>query len=277
VSPWIKESEMAEMRPISYQSRDGLTIHGYITLPKNVAPKNLPAVILPHGGPWSRNSWGYSAEVQFLANRGYAVLQMNFRGSTGYGRKFWEASFKQWGRAMQDDVTDGVRWLIKQGIADPRRIGIYGASFGGYVALVGLSSTPDLYACAVDYAGVSNLFTLLKSIPAYWKPYLDMYYEMVGHPERDEALLREVSPVFHADRIKAPLLIAQGANDPRVNRNESDQMVAALKARGINVIYIVKDNEGHGFSNEENRFSFYRAMEEFLAKHLGGRLELSKH
>jgi dipeptidyl aminopeptidase/acylaminoacyl peptidase len=277
VSPWIRESELAEMRPISYQSRDGLTIHGYLTLPKNVAPKNLPVVVYPHGGPWSRNSWGYNAEVQFLANRGYAVLQMNFRGSTGYGRKFWAASFKQWGRAMQDDVTDGVRWLIRQSIADPRRIGIYGASFGGYVALVGLSSTPDLYACGVDYVGVSNLFTFMKSMPAHWTPYLAMIYEMVGDPERDEALLREVSPVFHADQIKAPLLVAQGANDPRVNRNESDQMVAALKARGIDVPYIVKDNEGHGFSNEENRFSFYHAMEEFLAKYLGGRLELSKN
>lgn len=272
VSPWIRESDLAEMKPISYQSRDGLTINGYLTLPKHIAVKRLPVVVYPHGGPWSRNSWGYNADVQFLANRGYAVLQMNYRGSTGYGREFWTASFKQWGRAMQDDVTDGVRWLIKQGIADPRRIGIYGASYGGYVALVGLSSTPDLYACGVDYVGVSNLFTFMKSIPAHWKPYLDMIYEMVGHPERDEALLREVSPVFHADRIKAPLLIAQGANDPRVNRNESDQMVAALKARGIDVPYIVKDNEGHGFSNEENRFSFYRAMEEFLAKHLGGRL-----
>jgi dipeptidyl aminopeptidase/acylaminoacyl peptidase len=276
VSPWIKEDEMAEMKPITYQTRDGLTIHGYLTLPKGVTPKNLPVVVNPHGGPWFRDSWGFNPEVQFLANRGYAVLQVNFRGSTGYGRKFWEASFKQWGKTMQNDITDGVQWLIKQGVADPKRVGIYGGSYGGYATLAALTFTPDLYACGVDYVGVSNLFTFMKSIPPYWKPFLEMLYEMVGNPEKDQALLRETSPVFHVDKIKAPLLIAQGANDPRVNKNESDQIVAALKAKGIEVPYIVKDNEGHGFSNEENRFDFYRAMEEFLAKHLGGRVEPRK-
>ena len=273
VSPWLNDQDLVPMKPVTYQSRDGLTIHGYLTLPKGVPARNLPVVVNPHGGPWARDVWGYNPEVQFLANRGYAVLQMNFRGSNGYGRKFWEASFKQWGKAMQDDITDGVQWLIKQGIADPKRIGIYGGSYGGYATLAGVTFTPDLYAAAVDYVGVSNIFTFIESFPPYWKPYLEMVYEMVGHPEKDKDLLTAASPVFHSKNIKVPLLIVQGANDPRVKKAESDQMVAALKARGIEVPYIVKDNEGHGFSNEENRFEFYRAMEEFLGKHLGGRVE----
>ena len=273
ISPWLNEQDLAPMKPIKYQSRDGLTINGYLTLPKGMPARNLPVVVNPHGGPWYRDTWGFNPEVQFLANRGYAVLQVNFRGSTGYGRKFWEASFKQWGKTMQDDVTDGVQWLIKQGIADPKRIGIYGGSYGGYATLAGLVYTPDLYAVGVDYVGVSNIFTFLKAIPPYWKPYLAMLYEMIGDPEKDKDLLTAASPVFHSDKIKVPLLIAQGANDPRVNKGESDQMVEALKKRGIEVPYIVKANEGHGFSNEENRFDFYRAMEEFLGKHLGGRVE----
>ena len=272
VSPWLKEEELADMKPIKYQSRDGLTIHGYLTLPKGVEPKNLPVVVNPHGGPWYRDRYGFNPEVQFLANRGYAVLQMNFRGSTGYGRKFWEASFKKWGKEMQNDITDGVHWLIKQGIADRKRIGIYGGSYGGYAVLAGLAFTPDVYACGVDYVGVSNIFTLLQSIPPYWELGREMFYAMVGHPEKEKELLRAASPVFHADKIKAPLFIAQGANDPRVKKAESDQMVAALKKRGINVPYMVKNNEGHGFHNQENRFDFYRAMEKFLAKHLHGKV-----
>jgi len=273
ISAWLNEQDLAPMKPIKYQSRDGLTINGYLTLPKGMPARNLPVIVNPHGGPWFRDTWGYNPEVQFLANRGYAVLQMNFRGSTGYGRKFWEASFKQWGKAMQDDITDGVQWLIKQGIADPKRIGIYGGSYGGYATLAGLVFTPDLYAVGIDYVGVSNLFTFIKAFPPYWKPYLEMIYEMVGNPESEKDLLTAASPVFHSDKIKVPLLIAQGANDPRVNKGESDQMVEALKKRGIEVPYIVKNNEGHGFSNQENRFDFYRAMEEFLGKHLGGRVE----
>lgn len=272
-SPWIKEEEMAEMKPITYTSRDGLTIHGYLSLPKGLKPKNLPVVVNPHGGPWYRDSWGFNPEVQFLTNRGYAVLQMNFRTSTGYGREFWEAGFKQWGLAIQDDITDGVKWLIDEGIADPKRVGIYGGSFGGYCTLAGLTFTPDLYACGVDYVGVSNIFSWMKAIPAYWKPLRDMFYEMIGDPEKDKELLEKASPFFHADKIKAPLFIAQGANDPRVPKAESDQVVEALKKRGIDVPYMVKENEGHGFRNEENRFDFYRAMETFLGKHLGGRVE----
>jgi dipeptidyl aminopeptidase/acylaminoacyl peptidase len=268
ISPWLPESELADMQPVKYTSRDGLAINGYLTLPKGVAAKNLKVVVNPHGGPWARDQWRFNPEVQFLANRGYAVLQMNFRGSTGYGRQFWEASFKQWGKTMQDDVTDGAQWLVKEGIADPKRIAIYGGSYGGYTTLAGIAFTPDLYAAAVDYVGVSNLFTFLNTIPPYWKPYLEMFREMVGDPVKDKELLTSASPVFHADKIKTPLFVAQGAKDPRVNLAESDQMVEALKKRGIAVEYMVKDNEGHGFRNEENRFEFYEAMEKFLGKHI---------
>ncbi|MCX6185870.1 MAG: S9 family peptidase [Bacteroidetes bacterium] len=272
-APWLHEDELCEMKPIIYKSKDGLTIHGYLTLPKGIDTKNLPVIINPHGGPWARDEWGWNPEVQFLANRGYAVLQMNFRGSTGYGRKFWEASFKQWGLTMQQDISDGVEYLVREGIADPKRVAIYGASYGGYATLSGITSTPDLYACAVDYVGVSNLFTFMETIPPYWKPFLNMMYEMVGDPKKDSALMRAASPVYFVDKIKCPLFIAQGANDPRVNKAESDQVVEALKKRGIQVEYMVKDDEGHGFGNEENQFDFYGAMEKFLANHLGGRVE----
>ena len=273
VSPWIDENEMSNQLPIAYKSRDGLKINGYLTLPKGYNmenAKNLPVVINPHGGPWARDSWGFNPEIQFLANRGYAVLQMNFRGSTGYGRKFFESSFKKWGREMQDDITDGTQWLIDKGIADSTRIAIYGGSYGGYATLMGLVKEPKMYAAGVDYVGVSNMFTFMKTIPPYWEPMLEMMYEMVGDVEKDSAMLREVSPVFHVDKIKAPLFIAQGANDPRVNVDESDQMVKAMKEKGIDVEYLVKKDEGHGFRNEENRFEFYRAMEKFL------NLQLSK-
>ena len=272
VAPWLDENNMAEMQCVEYQSRDGLNIEAYLTLPKGYTLKNakqLPVIIHPHGGPWARDTWGFNPEVQFLANRGFAVFQMNFRGSIGFGKKFWELSFKQWGKTMQDDITDGVNWLIKKGIADPKRIAIYGASYGGYATLAGLTFTPDLYACGVDYVGVSNLFTFLQTIPPYWKPGLDMFHEQVGDPVADKELLESSSPVFHVDKIKVPLFIAQGANDPRVNKDESDQMVKALKARGVQVEYMVKDNEGHGFHNEENRFEFYGAMEKFLQQHIG--------
>jgi dipeptidyl aminopeptidase/acylaminoacyl peptidase len=270
ISPWLQPAQMAPMQPVRYAARDGLEIPAYLTLPVGRPAKNLPCVVNPHGGPWARDSWGFNPEIQFLANRGYCVLQMNFRGSTGFGRAFWEASFKQWGLAMQDDVTDGVQWLVKQGIADPKRIAIYGGSYGGYAALSGVTKTPELYAAAIDYVGVSNLFTFMSTIPPYWEPFRQQMYAMVGNPEdpADKARLTATSPALNADKIRTPLLVAQGARDPRVNKAESDQIVAALRGRGVDVEYIVKDNEGHGFANEENRFEFYAAMERFLAKHL---------
>jgi dipeptidyl aminopeptidase/acylaminoacyl peptidase len=268
---------MAEMKPISYTSRDGLKINGYLTLPIGMEAKNLPVVINPHGGPWARDNWGYNPEVQLLANRGYAVLQMNFRGSTGYGKEFWESSFKKWGQEMQNDITDGVKWLIDEGIADPDRVAIYGGSYGGYATLAGITNTPDLYAAAVDYVGVSNLFTFMETIPPYWEPYKKMLYEMVGDPStKDSIMMKANSPVFHVDKIKAALFIAQGANDPRVVQAESDQMVEALKKNGVTVQYMLKENEGHGFRNEENRFDFYNAMTDFLDKNMKDKPEKIK-
>ncbi len=275
LSPWINSSHMAEMKPITYTSRDGLTINGYLTLPVGIIPKDLPVVINPHGGPWARDNWGFNSEVQLLANRGYAVLQMNFRGSTGYGRAFWESSFKKWGQEMQNDVTDGARWLIDEGIADPKRIAIYGGSYGGYATLAGITNTPDLYAAAVDYVGVSNLFTFMETIPPYWEPYKKMLYEMVGDPKtKDSVMMKANSPVFHVDKIQAALFIAQGANDPRVVQAESDQMVEALREKGVVVEYMLKKNEGHGFRNEENRFDFYNGMVGFLDAHLKEKIKM---
>ncbi|WP_438447701.1 S9 family peptidase [Gorillibacterium sp. sgz5001074] len=268
VAPWLDESKLAEMKPITYKSRDGLTIHGYLTLPKGKDPKNLPVIVNPHGGPWARDSWGFNPEAQFLASRGYAVLQMNFRGSTGYGKEFMFLGNKQWGKNMQNDISDGVQWLIQEGIADPNRVAIYGASYGGYATLAGLTFTPELYAAGVDYVGPSSLFTLLNSLPPYWESEKQKMYEMVGDPVKDKALLEDISPLFHADRIEDPLFVAQGANDPRVNKAESDQMVQALRSRGVDVPYMVKANEGHGFANTENQLDFYRMLEKFLARHL---------
>ncbi len=268
VSPWLDEKEMAPLEPITYRSRDGLVIEGYLTQPVAGNDARVPMVVIPHGGPWHRDTWGFDPEVQFLANRGYAVLRMNFRGSTGYGRKFKEAGYGQWGLTMQNDVTDGVAWAVESGIADPGQIAIYGGSYGGYAALSGLTQTPELYACGVSYCGVSNIFTWIAAIPDYWKPLLGMIHEMVGDPENDAERLKETSPFFHADRIRVPLLVAQGANDPRVRKEESDQMVSALRERGVEVEYLVKDDEGHGFHNEENVFDFYRALESFLERHL---------
>ncbi|MCP3981270.1 MAG: S9 family peptidase [bacterium] len=271
LSPWLDEEKMSPVKPIEYTSRDGLKIRGYLTVPAGREAQNLPLIVNPHGGPWARDSWGFNPEVQFLASRGYGVLQMNFRSSAGFGRSFLEAGFGQWGLTMQDDISDGVAWAVEQGIADPQRVAIYGGSYGGYATLSGLTKTPELYACGISYVGVSNIFSWIEAIPPYWKPYLEMIHEMVGDPERDEKRLRETSPFFNVDRIQAPLFVAQGANDPRVRKQESDQIVEALRTRDVHVDYLVKDNEGHGFSNEENRFEFYRAMEAFLDRHIGAR------
>ncbi|WP_207426582.1 S9 family peptidase [Pedobacter sp. SYSU D00535] len=268
VNSSIQEEEMCKMEPLSFKSRDGKVIHGYLTLPLNGTAKNLPVVVLPHGGPSNRNSWGFSAEVQFLANRGYAVFQINYRGSDGYGKQFWISGFKKWGTDMQNDITDGVKWLISEGVANPKKIAIYGSGFGGFSAMHGLCFQPDLYVCGASQSGYLNLFTYLKAVPPYYKPILQMYYEMVGNPEKDMDYLRAVSPVFHADKIKAPVLIAQDAKDPRVKVNETNQFVKELKKRQIPVTYIVKEKERYTLRNPENRIDFYRQLEDFLEKNL---------
>jgi dipeptidyl aminopeptidase/acylaminoacyl peptidase len=275
--PDLPSENLAEMKPVTYTSRDGLTIPAYLTLPKGVPAKNLPVIINPHGGPWARDVWGYNPYAQFLANRGYAVLQPNFRASTGYGKKFLNAGNHEWGTgAMQNDLTDGVQYLIKQGIADPKRVCIFGGSYGGYATLAGVTYTPDLYACAIPYCAPSNLVTLIESFPAYWKPFLKgSWYMRVGDPENeaDRADLIARSPLFKADQIKCPLLVVHGANDPRVKKTESDQIVAALRDKGKPVEYIVAPDEGHGFRSADNRMALAVAMEKFLAKYLGGRAQ----
>ena len=268
--PVLTEYKLAKMEPVSYESRDGLTIHGYITYPPGVEHKDLPMVLVVHGGPYYRDVWGYNAEAQMFANRGYACFQINFRGSTGYGKEFLNAGDKEWGRNMHNDLIDGVNWAIEQGIADPERIGIYGGSYGGYAALVGATFTPDVFACAVSAMGPSNLITFIETIPPYWTPLLDLMKKRVGDPETEKEFLESRSPLFKVDQIKIPMLIAQGANDPRVNKAESDQIVAAMEEKGIPHEYLVYDDEGHGFLKEENRIHFYAAVEEFLADNLGG-------
>jgi dipeptidyl aminopeptidase/acylaminoacyl peptidase len=271
--PRLADYALAGMRPIQFTSRDGLEIHGYLTLPPGVAPRALPMVLNVHGGPWARDTWGYDPEAQWLANRGYAVLQVNFRGSTGYGKRFLNAGDKEWGGRMHDDLVDGVRWAIEQGVADRDRIGIYGGSYGGYAALVGATFTPDLFRCAVDIVGPSNLITFIETIPPYWSAYLSMLHRRVGDPETETDFLKSRSPLFHVDNIRIPLLIAQGANDPRVKQSEAEQIVAALREKGIDHEYLLFPDEGHGFAKPENRLRFYAAAERFLARHLGGRAE----
>jgi dienelactone hydrolase len=263
------------MKPVRFKSSDGLEIPAYLTIPKGVTAKNLPAIILPHGGPWARDGWGYNGFAQFLANRGYAVLQPNFRGSTGYGKKFLDAGNKEWGQKMQDDVTWAAKYLIAEGIADPKRVGIMGGSYGGYATLAGVTFTPDVYAAAVAIVAPSNLITLLESIPPYWEPIRKLFYERMGDPNTPEgkAQLIRQSPLTSADKIKTPLLVVQGANDPRVNKRESDQIVIALRDRGFPVEYLVAPDEGHGFARPVNNMSMFASAEKFLAKHLGGRYQ----
>ncbi|RLB55672.1 MAG: S9 family peptidase [Deltaproteobacteria bacterium] len=274
--PQLDPRVLAPMKPVRYQARDGLTIPAYLTLPRGLPARGLPAVVLPHGGPWARDSWGYDAYAQFLANRGYAVLQPNFRGSTGYGKKFLNAGNRQWGTgAMQHDISDGVKWLVDQGIADPRKVCIFGGSYGGYATLAGVTFTPELYACGVAYVAPSNLITLLESIPPYWKPLVKMFTKRVGDPqvEADRKDMEARSPLFFVERITAPLLVVHGANDPRVKRAEADSIVAVLRDKKLPVEYLVAPDEGHGFRAPENRLALAVAMERFLARHLGGRVQ----
>jgi dipeptidyl aminopeptidase/acylaminoacyl peptidase len=271
--PELARYELASMRPISYETRDGLTIHGYLTLPPGTDGKDLPLVLNVHGGPWARDHWGYDPEAQWFANRGYACLQVNYRGSTGYGKQFLNAGDKEWGAKMHDDLVDAVEWAVREGIADRERLAIYGGSYGGYAALVGATFTPELFKCAVDIVGPSNLITLIESIPPYWRPMIMQFHDRVGNPETEREFLESRSPLFKADEIKIPLLIAQGAHDPRVKQAESEQIVAALEERGLDYEYLLFNDEGHGFARPENRLKFYAAAEKFLAKHLGGRVE----
>ncbi|RMF48153.1 MAG: S9 family peptidase [Bacteroidetes bacterium] len=274
--PTLPAEHLAERRPIQLRVRDGASIPAYLTLPKGVTPKNLPAVLLVHGGPWYRDYWGYDPFAQFLANRGYAVLQVNFRGSTGYGKAFLNAGNRQWGTGtMQHDLTDAVQQLVQEGTFDPRRIAIMGGSYGGYATLAGVTFTPELYACGVSIVGPSSILTLIRSVPPYWKPLIKIFYNRVGNPDdpADQERLKAQSPLYHVDRIRVPLLIVQGANDPRVKKQESDQIVAALHAKGYPVRYLLAPDEGHGFQKYENRMAMIVAIEQFLGERLGGRVQ----
>ena len=270
--PALDQYQLARMEAVSYAARDGLTIHGYITMPVG-ADRHAAMVLLVHGGPWARDTWGYSGLVQLLANRGYAVLQVNFRGSTGYGKDFLNAGDREWAGRMHDDLLDAKAWAVDNGYADPARVAIMGGSYGGYATLVALAFTPDEFVCGVDIVGPSNLMTLLNSIPPYWAPMRAIFDKRVGHLEEEQEFLRSRSPLFKAGDIKAPLLIGQGANDPRVKQAESDQIVHAMRENGKRVDYIVFEDEGHGFVRPENSLRFFAATEEFLAQYLGGRAE----
>ena len=274
--PNLPTEHLAQMQPVRYKARDGVDIPAYLTLPKGVEPRNLPVIMLIHGGPWSRDAWGYDAIAQFLANRGYAVLQPNFRGSAGYGKRFLNLGNRQWGTgSMQHDISDGVKYLIERGIADPKRVGIMGGSYGGYATLAGLAFTPDLYSAGVSIVGPSSIPTLLASIPPYWAPIKKMFSVRVGDPEKPEDLemLRAQSPLYSATKIDDPLLVIQGANDPRVKKAESDQIVVALRDLNRPVEYLVAPDEGHGFAGKENRMAMFAAIEQFLDVHLGGRAQ----
>lgn len=265
--PKLDGYELAPMRPVKIKARDGLGLQGYLTIPAGPSHPR-PLILHVHGGPWVRDVWGFHPEVQFLASRGYAVLQVNYRGSMGFGKAFLHAGDREWGAKMQHDLTDAALWAVEQGHADKDRLAIYGGSYGGYAALAGAAFTPDLFRCAVDIVGPSNLITLIKSIPPYWAPMKCIFDLRVGDLEKEEDFLKERSPLFSADKIKIPLLIAQGANDPRVKQAESEMIVEALRNKGKDVEYLLFPDEGHGFARPENRLKFYEATERFLAKHL---------
>jgi dipeptidyl aminopeptidase/acylaminoacyl peptidase len=271
--PELARYQLSHMEPFEYQARDGLTIHGYATFPPDGPRTGLATVLYVHGGPWARDAWGYNASAQWFANRGYLCLMVNYRGSTGYGKAFINAGDREWGAKMQDDLTDAVAHAIGQGWSDPKRIAIFGGSYGGYAALAGAAFTPDVYRCAVDLVGPSNLKTLIETIPPYWAPMVAQFHRRVGDPAKDVEFLWSRSPLSRVDQIKIPMLIAQGANDPRVKQAESEQIVAAMRAAGVEHEYMLFPDEGHGFAKPENRMIFYAAAERFLARYLGGRAE----
>ncbi len=269
----LKKYKLAKTEPISFIARDGMKIYGYLTLPTDMEPKDLPTVVFPHGGPWYRDRWGFDPLIQWLANRGYAVLQVNFRGSTGYGKNYLNAGDREWGGKMHTDLIDGLLWLIKRGITDPKRVAIIGGSYGGYATLVGMTFTPEYFKCGISIVGPSNLITFLQTIPPYWETFKPQFYKRVGHPEEDKEFLISRSPYFYAKNIKSPLLIIHGANDPRVKLQESEMMYKAAKENGIEATLVVYPDEGHGIVRPENRLDMTGRIEEFLAKHLGGRFE----
>ena len=271
--PALSQYELAPMEPFVFDARDGLEVHGYLTFPPGTDRHYLPAVLMVHGGPWARDVWGLNAQAQWLANRGYLCVQVNYRGSTGYGKDFVNAGDRQWGAAMHDDLVDAVEWVVDQGFADRDRIAIYGGSYGGYAALVGAAFTPDVFRCAIDVVGPSNLKTLIETIPPYWAPMVAQFHTRVGNPETEADFLWERSPLSRVGDIRIPVLVAQGANDPRVKQSEAEQIVAALSERGIDHEYMLFPDEGHGFAKPENRLKFFAAAERFLARHLGGRYE----
>ncbi|HVN11365.1 MAG TPA: S9 family peptidase [Kineosporiaceae bacterium] len=266
---------LAPMEAFSFTARDGVVIRGYLTFPPGLERRGLPAVLDVHGGPWARNTWGFDPEAQWLANRGYVCVQVNFRGSTGYGKAFLNAGDRQWGTGMQEDLTDAVEHVVRRGWVAHDRVGIYGGSYGGYAVLAGAAFTPEVYRCGVDIVGPSNLLTLLASVPEYWRPVIAMMYRRVGNPQTEPELLRERSPLFSVDRIRIPLLVVQGANDPRVKQAEAEQIVAALRAKGLPHEYLLFRDEGHGLAKPQNREVFYAKAEAFLAEHLGGRVQAS--
>ncbi len=266
--PWINAGDMAEMKPVTFQARDGMTLHGYLTLPKGSDGKNLPLIMNPHGGPWARDGWGFNPETQFLANRGYAVLQVNFRGSVGFGMQHLLSSKKQWGRAMQDDVSDAVNWAIGEGIADKGKVCIYGGSYGGYATMAGLTFSPELYQCGINYVGVTDLPLLFKTAPDAWASGMDYMKEMVGDPDTEKEFLEQWSPSNHADKIKVPVFMAYGAQDPRVDISHAKVMEKALKKNGVKYELMVKRDEGHGYRKQENQYDYYRKVESFLAENL---------
>ena len=270
--PELENLPLVPMQPISYEARDGLTLHGYLTLPMG-GEVPLATVLLVHGGPWARDTWGYNPTVQWLANRGYAVLQVNFRGSTGYGKAFLNAGNREWAQKMHDDLLDGVDWLVEKGVSDRTQVAIMGASYGGYATLVGLAFTPKVFACGVDIVGPSNLVTLMESIPPYWEPLRAVFAHRMGDVATEEEFLKSRSPLFASDKIEKPLLIGQGANDPRVKQAESEQIVEAMRQAGQPVKYVLYTDEGHGFARPENRLHFYAIAEEFLAAYLDGQFQ----
>lgn len=266
--PWIDAEKMAEIKPIQYKARDGRTIHGYLTVPAGSDGKDLPLVMNPHGGPWARDGWSFNSETQLLANRGYAVMQVNFRGSTGFGRDHMQSSWKQWGRAMQDDVTDGVMWAVEQGVVNKDRVCIYGGSYGGYATMAGLTFTPDLYKCGINYVGVTDIALLFETAPDAWGE-MEAMKLMVGDPDTEKEFLEEWSPSNHADKIKVPVFMAYGLQDPRVSLEHAKVMEKGLKKNDVEYELMVKKNEGHGFRKTENQRDFYSRMESFLAENLG--------